>query len=430
MKKIVIIITSMALVLVSSCNKELSKEIDQPANQGIAKQELMVSISDYIDVETKATISSEGAFSWDGDEEIAVIDNKGVTHKYTYDRLVDGKACFVTSDVYSDTPVSAVYPYTVDGSQSFPTTVDGPNGALDNASIRLTGTITDNAVTLSHTNALMKVSFDNAPTFASVIVFEGNGETVTVSNVNPSVRGTISAYIPVPADTYTFTISLKDDNGNTIVSKSKGTAKVFTAGYLHKMQAVSVDGWVFIFNSASGADQLRVFKTDGTTIVYDDANLRYYVTLNALSGSSNNKWGILPSNLSWTSKGSPVCVQAFNNGSYVSATDCIYLYRDFVFDFSSSSMKTTYRSYFKVNNSSWASDASANIKDGYNEPKDFTAMTAVSGETKFWYYEWPASYYGYGMHIIMQNASNTAWLEPSSGDWSYTLNRDCMYTKN
>ena len=301
-------------------------EVEEPAQE---VHELFVSIEDIVDADTKAAISVlDGSFTWTTGDHIAV--KTSTNDVYDFTATADGAAVrFTYTGSMNGTPVEVKYPYTADFSDTaIPTALASLTGALGASAIRLAGTITDNSVTLTHQHAFMKVSFTNVPMFANAVVFDGNVNDVTVSGISLGSRGEVTAYIPVDASTTSYTVYVKDDNDNTILSKSTTKAKTFTAGTIKNMKPVDVDGHVFVFNDNNKVNQARFFATDGTTIDYGTNS---YITLNVLS-DGNTKWCILPTSNSWTETGDPVCLQVFKGDDYVSATDAIWLYRDFTFD--------------------------------------------------------------------------------------------------
>ena len=281
------------------------------------------------------------------------------------------------------------------------------------------GTISNNAVTLSYVGAFLKLRFTNAPTFASKIVFDGDVSDVTVSGISLSERGEIVAYLPVDADNKAYTVSLTDDNDNVILTRST-TGKEFTAGTLKKMKPLDIPGTVFIFNDEHGVDEARFFKhTDQDNI---DWNTNEYIQLNNL-GSGTQKWCIL-SGVDWFM----ACLQMWANGSHVTATDGIFLYRDFTFTIpSEGGLKTNYRTYFYLNSSNsqnnWGSTTKVHMKINGNYVGEQTMLKI--GDYLFCLENDPANY-GRQMSYQFHNGNN--WY---SGDyWTYTLNREYQYNFN
>jgi len=343
MKKYIYILAAVAAL--ASCAKEASINDDLAATNGSDIHELFVSIPDLVDADTKAAISStDGTFTWTAGDAIAVKTTTGDVYQFTAETGGSQSARFTYTGTMNGTPADVKYPYTADFSDTaLPTEIASLTGALGADAIRMSGTISDNAVTLSHQNALLKVTFTNVPTFANKVVFDGDVNDVTVSGISLGSRGTVVAYIPVDASTTTFTVSVQDDNSHYIATKSTTSAKSFTAGTIKNMKPVDVDGHIFVFNDDDKVDEARFFATDGSTINYGTYS---YLTLNVLSDGTT-KWCILPTSNSWSETGDPVCLQVWKNDAYVSSSECVYLYRDFTFDTSGASLKTNYRVYPK-----------------------------------------------------------------------------------
>ena len=301
-------------------------------------------------IETKAAIDdATGNFTWTAGDVVDVItDEGGVKHIYQFSAAESGAtARFIYNNAdFVGTPVRIEYPSTNSLTPSgIPTSITGNAGALASANLRLTGdTFDGNNVTLHHNNALVRLEFHDVPTFANVLYFDGDVNDVTVTFTPLASRGKLVVYVPVAPATKSFTAYLKDSNNNVITSKATTTDKSFTAGALKVMASVDVEGWVFKLTDAGSVNQLRFCKRYND-VTYDEEGARYNSALNTLSDGTT-KWAILPSDAgNWVGANWPIAVKALNSGSEVSHTDCVYLCRDFVFDFSGNSLKTDYRIY-------------------------------------------------------------------------------------
>ncbi len=321
-------------------NKE-QKDQEDPSQ---TVHELFVSIASVEDPETKAAISNtDGAFTWTAGDDIAVVSGKNV-YRFTAEDGGSDAVRFTYTGEITGTPTDIYYPYDEDSSSKYltapPTSVSGLEGALSGTNLRLHGTIVGSSATLSHTIALLKVTFTNVPTFANSISFDGNVNDVTITDIGDA--STISAYIPVNASTTSFTVSLLDANSNAIISKST-SGKSFTAGTLKKMKSLPA-GWTFTFTGGSGkVDNIKLFVTDGNTISWNDEKTREFGLSPTTSGS--NVSFFLPANNKVVTSGRAVCLEAYLSSTKLSTSECLYLYRDFTFDFSGKSLKTDYRIY-------------------------------------------------------------------------------------
>lgn len=362
MKKLLYFIA--AFVAIFACSKESqAPQGDQETNNNAHEQvvddsntvhELLVTIPEIEDADapgTKASISeSDGSFSWNLNDKIVVITN--TNDKYQFTASASGKSVrFTYTGPMNGTPKTVIYPYNADGEETaLPTAISGLSGALDSEYLRMTGSVTSNSVVLAHTNALLKVTFADAPALISkkvrfVSTTAGYEQNVLVSGVSLTERGEVVAYIPVKAGTYGFTVTLEDDNNNPIFTQSTTSNKTFVAGSLKTMKSLTVGGWSFVFSGASGIDQARYYKRYNDVIYKDTEGDRLYASLNTMADGTT-KWYVLQtSGKDWIGGSYPVALDVYNKGNYVSETQCLYLCRDFEFDCSENSLKTEYRIY-------------------------------------------------------------------------------------
>ena len=418
------------ILAIAACTKEQEPDsaevLESVVDEGPV-HELFVSISDLTDEdallpdsELKAAISEvDGSFTWTAGDEIAVKNSDNTVYKFV--ATGSGKSTrFTYTGNMTGTPTSVVFPYTSDATTSLPISLTGPKACLAAEGIRMTGTISNNAVTLSYPYAFLKLSFGNVPAFASKLVFDGNVNDVTVS-LSLSERGDVVAYIPVAPSTTSFTVSIEDDNNNVIYTKST-SGKTFAAGNLKKLKPLNVNGIVFTFNdSGNRVDEARFFKISEGTTVWSDYK---YISLSELS-TGGVKWCILPNDEGWEA----VCLQMWKSGSYITATDYIFLDREFSFTIPSDNpgMKTRYRVYVWLSTSQrqyWDANP-VQIKETqcsgsvFSGQRDMTEVICEGGSR--FYYENSADHYGWGVTFVVFNKSNENWNKTSN---SYYLNRD------
>lgn len=434
MKKYIYIFAALAAIV--SCAKENTVNEEETLNTDSKSDvhELFVTIADLADADTKAEIAvADGSFTWTVGDAIAVKTTTNDIYKFTAETGGTASARFTYTGEMNGTPAYVKYPYTADFSDTdLPTSISGLTAALTADNIRMEGTISDNTVTLSHQNALLKVTFTNVPTFADHLVFDGDVNDVTISGISLGSRGTVTAFIPVDASTTTFTVRVEDDKNNPIVSKAT-TSKTFTAGTLKKMSSVDVEGWVFTFDDANNyADQAKFFSSSGWSSSEPDYSKEKDLTLNTLSDGTT-KWCILEANGSWIQSGYFVCLQIFKDSSFQTVTKGLCLKRDFDFTIKSDKgIVTDYRIYFYLNSSNsqtyWGSTASVHLtKDNvYDKAYSMTQL-----ETYLFYYGHETSDYGKKIKYQFQNGSD--WYEPKGygvTSSEVTLDREFWYDMN
>ncbi|MBR6002658.1 MAG: hypothetical protein IK045_07335, partial [Bacteroidales bacterium] len=179
------------ILAIAACTKEQAPkgvEVPESIVDVAPVHELFVSIADLADedasspdLEPKAAISeADGSFSWTAGDEIAVKNSDNTVYKFV--ATGSGKSTrFTYTGAMTGTPQTVVFPYTADATTSIPATLTGPKACLAAEGIRMTGTISNNAVTLSYPYAFLKLSFGNVPAFASKLVFAGNVNDVTIA---------------------------------------------------------------------------------------------------------------------------------------------------------------------------------------------------------------------------------------------------------
>ena len=249
-------------------------------------------------------------------------------------------------------PQNVVYPYTADASVTLPSEISTPKGGLAPEGIRLAGTVSNNAVTLAYESAFLKLTFKNVPVFADRIFFDGNAGDVTVSGISLSERGDVVAYLPVDPLNTGFTVSLQDDNGNTILSRST-SGKTFTAGTLKKMQELTVDGIILAFTDQRTGDEaikyLKLIKR------VDDNDWGDNIWTELLSTGSGLKYYILPtSGYDWIGNYYQVRIELYKSDTSAGAQVVTpnFLLRDMNFTITAESYLTAkYRYYVYMSNS-------------------------------------------------------------------------------
>ena len=441
MKKIVLIVATMALTLVSSCNKELNTDITTPSNS--ETHELFVSLPKLMDAETKATIAeANGGFSWTAGDFIAVKTSTNDVYKFTAAGSGNSVRFTYTGEM-NGAPTTVVYPYTDDAKvAALPTEITGLTGALGEDGIRLSGTVSDNAVSMDYENAFLKVSFSNVPTFASSIVFDGNINDVTIDFTPLASKGEIVAYIPVASTTTEYSVALKDNSTdkNIIIERST-SGKTFTNGVLKKMKSINVGYIVSItdnsgWTGASAIPALYVQKEDESDNFLAHNNNAYPYKLNKLNDGT--LYIALPyTQKDWCIKGKNIKLKFQTepyDGGHTSQTDCFAVYRDIDITIpSGGGMKAAYRFYVYMSDSQWASWIT---QGSGTEVVKFTTWDGISTDATncvkernaddngyIFYYEMTSAQYGLAsVKYRFFNENNAGW--ESKDETGVTLNKD------
>nr|MCR5019357.1 hypothetical protein [Bacteroidales bacterium] len=219
----------------------------------------------------------------------------------------------------------------------------------------------------------------------------------------------------------TFTFKLLDNNDNIIIEKHKNSVTLENGKY-YTTPTISVDGTVFIFDDDDKVDQAKFFKTNGTTIDYTKGSV---IDLNALEDGT--KWCILPTSNDWSKKGQPVCLQVFKGGNFVSSTEAVWLYRNFSFDTTESSLKTDYRVYVYMSDSQWSYWGTTVVKfttwGDISTPVTNAIMERnVDDNGYIVYHELSATNYGKTVKYRFYNENDAGW--ESKNEDGVVLNRD------
>lgn len=429
MKKYIYIFAALAAIV--SCAKENTVNEEETLNTDSKSDvhELFVTIADLADADTKAEIAvADGSFTWTVGDAIAVKTTTNNIYEFTAETGGTASARFTYTGEMNGTPAYVKYPYTADFSDTdLPTAISGLTAALTADNIRMEGTITDNAVTLTHQNALLKVTFTNVPTFASKVSFvstaSGYEQTITVSGVSLGSKGDVVAYIPVKPGSYAFTVSLIDSADNTMISKTTASAKTFTAGTLKKMTSVPLGTLVMMSNaggSYGGFSKMKVYN-------WWEGGSHNLTSPLAQITISETVYGyyFLPADLS---VGKEVNIKVENgDDSSKSTQTVVYNLRDFTFTIKSSDsgIATTYRYYFN-NTGSW-SQVNAYIWDEYNTAKNGSwpgGVLTLTASNGWYYYQFLESEYSYTRHVKFSDNGGTSGGDHKNinvyRDWYFT----------
>ena len=434
MKKFIYILAAAAAVF--ACSKEIETEVKPDIETKGEVHELFVSLPEVTDVDTKATIAtSDGTFKWTAGDAIAVVTSTSDTYKFVAETGNSNTVRFTYTGEMNGTPATIHYPWKDSApyyEESLPSEINGLTGALSGDYIRLTGTVSENSATLSYRNAFLKVTFTNVPTFAKTMFFDGTANDVTITGISLAAKGEVTAYIPVSASNTGFTVSLKDNNSNTIIARATTTAKTFTNGTIKNMKPVAVGHVITINDSASkNWTELAIWKNSDDTKNYRFKTGNSYPSkLNSLS--SGTYYVVLnthESGLTWAVEGVDLAVSyEANEGGYSCSTSCVYLYRDLTFSTPSSGtyLVGNYRIYPSCQYNTY-SDPCIYVYDAEDKHPagDWpgTHLTKSSSVDSSIYYEFDSKY---------SNSSDITIIFSNNGgnqmsDWKPTINRDYTY---
>ena len=360
MKKIFYIF--IGVIALIACTKETDVATSVSADEAGA-----FSFNVYLEDATKATInSSDGVFSWTGDEEIAVWDSKNkefVTFSIaSYSNEGYKQARFTTSSAKADAVFVgnvAYYPASIatragsspedySPTYTFPTSFANLTDA--SKGFPMSGTVTVNEIKLSHLGSMIDVTLKNVPSFTTKLILNAGSTTINVTAA--PTDGSLHAVVPIPAGTYVLTINLQDDvtpTANTFYSKAR-SSKTYTASNYYPINDITLGRLLTFTNDAGWASpKVHIWQHDNTgnnTDITTDSAYPQKLFLRA----TKVYYVLLDSDVkSWTSDGNAIGVQfvSTTNGSNTTQTNCVYLYRNIDFTIpAGGGMKTNYRVYY------------------------------------------------------------------------------------
>jgi surface protein len=233
--------------LLVSCSSEDLLQGGKPENANTLRA--------YIEKQSdsRVTINDEGIFAWSNDDAISVQLGSAFSTWTLSSINEDGSADF-SSDCEAEDGAYAIYPNTVEAKVStndeLQVTLPASYDTNKTAPI-LTGKYQDGKVEFAHAGALIRISFENVPSFVDNFVFSTNDQnitgdftvddekainvaddennTVTINFTEEDIKdGGITFDIPVPVGTYNgFKASLRYGE-NEIYTKSTTEDKTYT----------------------------------------------------------------------------------------------------------------------------------------------------------------------------------------------------------
>ncbi len=378
---------------------------------------------------TKASVSETGVFGWEVNDIIDVVyTNGGSTTAIQFQCTnVDGTFENVSSipDGYSlaTEGVIAYYPTGYNGTAS-----NQDFSSLDAAQkgFQMHATYDNGNLKFVHDNAIFKITISNVPSFATLLTV--GGATISLHGSSDNV----TAWIPAaPAESAKLAISLKDDASNTIISKSSKNSVAIAAANLYLLNELKVNRFVVVNNSSNNTHRLGlgIRALDGSWVDGSWATFDFNVT------STGIKYFVLTDTYANAKALQVELRQNDGSGEYAKSTaEYMIPVRNFVFDATDNSLKTTYRAYASFTDTQWGywiTQGSGTTKVMFRRAYDkqpspsandteCTEVTVNSG--KLFYYEFPVDEYGYNnLYWGFYNDQDTGW----KGEWdNATINRD------
>lgn len=364
---------------------------------------------------TKAT--ADGSFSWAEDDEIAVpIDGGYAVFQYktaqsAFTYTPSGSETFVNGTVY--------YPASSRPSGSYSTTFASQDAAR--AGFKMTAPYTAGAssLTFTHVSSLIKLSFNNVPSFAtSVAVKEGDDVVATVALPSPA-PSSVEVKVPVtPNGTKTYSFELKE-GANVLKGVTKTVS--LTAGTYYTTPEITLNKYIVFTNSSDDGHKLGLMsRTWNSSTDNWDAKADWNGEL-SLTNTGDLKYYILTEPYA---SAEAIQVELRKGEDKISETALVILDRNLTFDVSENTLKSKYRiyltpdaSYFKTVCNIYGWDNSLGTWPGVE-------MTTVDGK---FVYEFEPSWYGVTKNFLFSDGTAQT---SDSNKWGPTINQDHTATIN
>lgn len=421
MKKIFTVLAVAAIVV--ACSKEKESFFKPVSGDTIFLRADIPAMTDI----TKAT--ADGSFSWAEDDEIAVpIDGGYAVFQYktaqsAFTYTPNGTETFINGTVY--------YPASSRPSGSYSTAFASQDAARAGFKMEAAYTAGASSLTFTHVSSLIKLSFNNVPSFAtSVAVKEGDDVVATVALPSPA-PSSVEVKVPVtPNGSKAYSFELLE--GTNVLRGATKTVSL-TAGTYYTSPAISVNNYVMFTGSSNDTHRIGLLKRN-----YDGTEVGGTWTTHDLHKLANgDKYIMLPDTYA-EAEAIQVELRQNDGGDEYKKSETSYVLpvRNLVFDTSENTLKMAYRCYAKFTDGQWGywiaqGSGTDKVKFRWDYGKrpdpsgtdaDCTEVTVASG--KLFYYEFPASMYGYdNVYWGFYNPENTAWV----GNWdNATINRDML----
>lgn len=431
MKKYFYIIPA-ALIAIAACNKEADVHGQNDNSSETPKTGYVIHAS--IDGLTKAAVAeADGKFTWNKDDEFIVKgdDNNLYTFKASADGASVDFVCETAPSTVSFAGQTARFPAdrydSASNSMRMYNSFASPKEALTKG-LYLAATIANDG-TATFTNSLtgmLKVTFNNVPSFADNVLFELASRSTTVS-LSGEAGDDVVVYCPAYYPGGALTVSLRDAAGNTIMQKSTTVPAI--SNKLYALMPLTVNNYIAFENSNNTTHRLGLGIRD-----YDGNWVGSWATFD-MNSCNGLKYYILPDEYANAEAIQVELRQNDGGEDYAkSKADYIIPIRSITFDVSDNSLKTNYRCYAKFTETQWGywtgkGTSVVKFRWGYdNQPAvsesdtNCSEITVSSG--KLFYYEFDSSYYGHdNVYWGFYNPNDTGW----KGEWDNAIiNRDYL----
>lgn len=344
MKKYIFSILAVSALVIAACNKELPENEQVVPEEPGVEYEFTASI-DEDTPETSASIDfvSTGKMTWTGSDQIAVWNAS--TNAFVVFSVksvsADGYTATFNANI-SGTPSfgKAYYPASIAGSSE--NSVVLPSSYASVAAVAegfpmMSDTVTPGQpVTFKHLGSFLKLTVNNAPAAATKFTvtsmttgkflsgtfttnFNNGAPTLTASAGNASVtvpKGS-PVYMPIPADSYSLRIEVKDDDGFNYFRRDVAGEKTFARATLKKANITVIAPTQYYVSVESPQNQytsnqnIPLIQVDGNTfesVFNADMNAAYSICDNFNIGNvngivasgmttgkaeNNDEWGIV-----------------------------------------------------------------------------------------------------------------------------------------
>lgn len=318
MKKYLSLIAFFAVAAIA-CNKVDEPQISDQENELVANTNLVsfsVNLPDFVNTDTKASISDAGAFSWAENDAIFVLcckedDNTFHQVPFVYNTTNGKFECSF--------PASVTYPggsstITINGITRVATpeeaTADGrpiavypdplalvtePTYSNAQKFFKMEGSLnsTTGEIDFEHKSALVNVHIANVPNFASYFTVSGGTDLVTV-HFSGETPAEVNKTVPITptGSASDVIITLYDTADNVIISKRK-SGKTLVAGHLYDTPQIKVGPVIDIKKFATSWEKAYIYLFDSDYLGTPWADLGDVVK-SYNDGANDHYYRILP----------------------------------------------------------------------------------------------------------------------------------------
>ena len=249
----------MSALMMVACSKETPETDQIPEEEPGIEYEFTATLDDQ-EPETEASIdfTSTGKVSWVSTDKIAVWTGSSFVEFTAKSISPDGYTATFSATV-SGTPSfgKAYYPASIAGASEhqvvLPSSYASTTAAADGFPMMSDTVIPGQPVTFKHLGSFLKLTVNDAPAAATKITVSSitsgkylsgtfttnynNGSpalTATSGNASVTVPKAGTVYLPIPADTYSLRIEVKDNDGFNYYRRDVSGTKTFARATLKK----------------------------------------------------------------------------------------------------------------------------------------------------------------------------------------------------